>query len=451
MASRPLPTPAERKLLIKDFIRSQDSLGNTTLHNILKRENETVAKALVFGKADVNARNNEGSTPLHTIALYARTSAGTDLTSFLIFHGAEINAQNKYGCTPLHYAVNKSNISVIITLLNAGAGVNIQDIGGSTPLHFLLGQLNCGTIETEQIFSRVLAPKFRVNLNLKNCDGNTLLHVAASCSSEKIFFMLLKAGAVVNIKNNQNATPLHLVIKSKKSPDLAAALVKKILKPKYAADFNAKDVHGNTPLHLATMAMNKDIIKSLLKAGANVNLRNDHDDAPIHYLVNNTEHQELAADLLNEILLPRYGTDVNVKNKDGNTPLHLAAVRLNKHIFKHLLEHGADVNLRNKYDETPLLLLAENKRDRELAFELASELLSPKYRVNVNVVNGDGDTALHLAALIKNNKMYKLLKQRGACVRIKNKTQDTPVDYYKSDTSEESSDENEQAVENSDS
>ncbi|MGC9105409.1 MAG: ankyrin repeat domain-containing protein [Thermoprotei archaeon] len=48
--------------------------------------------------------------------------------------------------------------------------------------------------------------------------------------------------------------------------------------------------------------------------------------------------------------------DVNIRDKDGNTPLHLAAWYGYLDIVKFLVEHGADVNARNAEGNTPLHL-----------------------------------------------------------------------------------------------
>jgi len=48
------------------------------------------------------------------------------------------------------------------------------------------------------------------------------------------------------------------------------------------------------------------------------------------------------------------GTDVNVKDPHGGTPLHRAAMNGHKEIAELLIAKGADVNAKNKFDSTPL-------------------------------------------------------------------------------------------------
>ncbi len=54
-------------------------------------------------------------------------------------------------------------------------------------------------------------------------------------------------------------------------------------------------------------------------------------------------------------LLIEEGANVNDKNEDGDTPLHLVPTRTyGEEFVKLLLDAGADVNAKNKYGDTPL-------------------------------------------------------------------------------------------------
>jgi len=48
------------------------------------------------------------------------------------------------------------------------------------------------------------------------------------------------------------------------------------------------------------------------------------------------------------------GADVKVANRDGNTPLHLAAFMCHQEVVDLLIEHGAQLDRKNNRGETPL-------------------------------------------------------------------------------------------------
>jgi len=126
--------------------------------------------------------------------------------------------------------------------------------------------------------------------------------------------------------------------------------VKKVLRQKI--NINQKDIVGNTALHLLSGSYsNTDIVKLLLQSGAKVNLQNKNGDTPIH----------IACEQGNEdvvLMLIATGANINVKNKMGNTPLHNACVMTDtgcrSKIVQLLLTLGANIRVKNKYGILPL-------------------------------------------------------------------------------------------------
>ena len=78
------------------------------------------AKTLIERGADVNAKDNDGNTPLHWAAWKGQTRAA-EVAKLLIDNGAEVNAKNKYGNTPLDYAAEINAAKVVKLLIDNGA------------------------------------------------------------------------------------------------------------------------------------------------------------------------------------------------------------------------------------------------------------------------------------------------------------------------------------------
>ena len=170
-------------------------------------------------------------------------------------------------------------------------------------------------------------------------------------------------------------------------------------------------------------------VARLLAAGADPNVRDPDGDAPLHIAA-----EQCRADLA-ELLL-KHGADPNAKNVRGETPLHRAVWERCGAVVELLLRHGADPNARDADGETSLhkavqredvalveLLLkhgadpnARNKEGwtplhRAGRVELVELLL--RYGADPNARTDAGVTLLHSAAISGNVKLAEILLSRG--------------------------------------
>ncbi len=119
---------------------------------------------------------------------------------------------------------------------------------------------------------------------------------------------------------------------------------------KAGADVNARDENGATPLHRAAwFSTTPAVVTALLNAGANVNARTENGATPLHQAAWNSTTPAIVTALV------KAGADVNARDEIGWTPLHVAAMfSTTTAIVTALLDAGADVNARDKYGKTPL-------------------------------------------------------------------------------------------------
>jgi ankyrin repeat protein len=188
------------KALLKanpDLVFSKDNQGNTPLHRAVYGQQLNVAKLLLHDKAAVDATNNEGDTPLHiVVAMQLATMFNSSMTpdwksnewkgtyqniaKLLLANKADINAKDKSGMTPLHIAItlNFGNKEAVKFLLANNADVNAKNINGDTPLIFAVA------LGDDEIVERLLAHK--ADVNAKDNDGRTALSVTALYKDKKV-------------------------------------------------------------------------------------------------------------------------------------------------------------------------------------------------------------------------------------------------------------------------
>lgn len=108
---------------------------------------------------------------------------------------------------------------------------------------------------------------------------------------------------------------------------------------------NDRDGRGRTPLYLAALVDQPDILTLLLQKGGDPNIGASWkgNARPLHVASRNG-HAEIVRRLI------AAGATVNIKDDDGDTPLLLAARSGSAEVVQLLIEAGADVTCRNRYD-----------------------------------------------------------------------------------------------------
>lgn len=235
--------------------------------------------------------------------------------------------------------------------------------------------------------------------------GSTLFNIATSTKNEEIVKLLILSGADVNLKNQLQQTPLQYAVAYKCEPDMIKMLIDT------GADFNdCKDSNNESLLHLASRTNNLKLIRCLISNEANVNEKNSDGQTALHVAaIENKKDSHFSAI---EVLL-RVGANVNAQDKIKNrTALHYSVNYANFKSVQLLLSFKANVNLTDLQEETPVFeaVASQNVEVLQLLIDHGS-IIDHENRFN--------HTPLHKTCQQPsgNKKIIKILLKNGADVR----------------------------------
>ncbi|KAJ0170043.1 hypothetical protein K1T71_014649 [Dendrolimus kikuchii] len=455
---------------------ARDNWGYTPLHEAAAKGKVDVCIALLQHGADPNIRNTEGKTPLDLadsatrpvltgeycaadVLEAARSGADDRLASLLTplnvnvhasvmlrFHACQGSASVHKpqastnlawhlgvvytlvnpGLVPLHNACSYGHYEVTELLVRAGADVNATDLWAFTPLHEAASKARL------EVCSLLLSEG--ADPTLLNCHGKSALDVAPTRElQERLAFeyrghCLLEAcrlaePARVKKQLSMNSTQ-HQHQNSQPSSSGSSHSLPGECNLETLVNFQHLGT-GDRALHCAAASVypkRKQVMEMLIRKGARVNEKNKEGQTPLHVA---TEHAHLDA----MDLLLRHGAKVNACDARGESALSLAARRDSAAACRLLLACGADTRVEPHYTQpdaddacsnAAALRLLEAARTGDV--ETARAILDARPRlVNCRDVDGRHSTPLHFAAGYNRLPLAQLLLQRGADVHAKDK------------------------------
>ena len=463
-------------------VRAVRAASDLRLVEAVKTGDKAAATNVLKERVDVNTAEADGTTPLH----WAVRQDDLDLVDRLLRAGADLKIANRYGITALYLACVNGNPAMIDRLLKAGADPNfagpegetalmtaargghvaaakvLLDHGarvdaretwrGQTALMWATAQLHPDMVREliargADVNARSTLQKWERQVTAEPREkwlppgGLTPLLFASRQGCRECAGLLLAAGADVNAADADGISPLLSSIINGHY-DVAAFLIDK------GADPNLADATGRTPLYSAvdfnTMpASNRpappkvidnrltgiDLIKALLAHGANPNAR-----------LKKQQPYRTKVDRGNDTMLGA-----------GTTPFLRAAKAADLAAMRLLLAHGADAKLANGSDTVndvsaanrrapgginPLMAAAglgtreedTTGRRKTEADAIEAIKICLDAGLDVNAVDGRGQTALHGAALQGFDQIVKFLADHGAKLDVKDARGLTPLD-----------------------
>ncbi|XP_048269727.1 protein phosphatase 1 regulatory subunit 12A isoform X7 [Bombus terrestris] len=235
------------------------------------------------------------------------------------------------------------------------------------------------------------------------------------------------APELVNAPDAEGHTPLHLAVIAGDTQLVAVLLAN-------GADVNAKDLEGHSVLHWATVCGEAECVRLVLAAGARPSTPDLRGGSPLHYAA-----QCCGAAATAELAVPKkvglkvlqtlleFGADVNAKDEDGRQPILWAASAGSVEAVLALARPALCAAAKGQLETLKILaqhggsLYARSVRGTGVAHEAVAsgrieliKWLAKKRPSTLDVATQDGKTPLHVAALHGHLDVCKVLLDNGA-------------------------------------
>ena len=308
-------------------------------------------------------------------------------------------------------------MTTMCELLEAGADIHARNENHETLLHVACKHLSPYWDKVRFLLEKGLGAE----INAKDCNGNTpLLLACQDCDAIEDCLKLIDAGADIHTRNDQCETLLHIAAQKGNSEMLRILLKLGMQDELNALDKSQIGEAGNTPLYVAIWNRKYECARILIEAGANIYTRDSWGKPLLNTVA------AIACGMIMKTMLERIKQkDLNMRDKQGNTPLYAALTVNNNECAWLLIEAGADIHAKNENSQTMLHGAAAASNAEIMKF-----LLSNGFKDKINEKDSKGKTPLHIACEeVKGYTCVRMLLDAGANPNMKTPNGLTPLHY----------------------
>lgn len=335
---------------------------------------------------------NQKALEQYNVELAYRAAYEGDITTLkelIELKGVNVNAKNEGEKTFLHAAALAGHSDIVNYLLSRRADANSQSGNQLTPLMF--------TIAAPQFKAEIAESLLQAGASLSYAASNgvgmlDVLTGNASASPEALRWLVSKGVDATKPSSTPGAAPILQVIATKNIP-----LIKSYIE--LGVDLSAVDNDGNSALHFAIESLKPEIVGLVLegakKQGIDLaKLQNKKGIAPIHAISTKINYPESAAQFNAQTrkyisdqmkivdMLVEAGADINVRDRENDTALHIAASKGNEVLVPFLIKKGGNIAVHNDSGMTAFTAATSSNKTKVAAMLAAQMEHNKLYQID---------------------------------------------------------------------
>ena len=411
-------------------IQVADSHGLSPLHVASKRGHSVVVGELLRRGADVVARDDQGSSPIHLVCQNESISTTSLAVATLLLArmGEWLPTDREYR-TPLHSAVTSGSVELFRVILDHyldiwgaskpkasllaleelllrkdGKGHNLLHLVAHTGSVDIIEEIIARVASRDSMRGSIRSPLDQLLLRSRDINGENPIHLAARYGRTEALALLCRKSldmGLISAKSYAESTALHLACSGGHT-----RIVTELIE--FGADLNVTDSNGSTPIAEAAKRGFKAGVRLLFNEGASL-LPVENGSSPLYEAVM-AGNEDLVDELLDMGRTSGQADLRGILDHRRRFPAMWAAGIGHRSLFERLLDDDSQLTINDADGKSALHHAAQGRNP-----EIVAALLRQGWLVShVNTPDSSGRTPLQLAAQAGAVQVVNTLLQHGA-------------------------------------
>lgn len=371
---------------------------------IEKTDNETVKYLLTKKGNGVNKLTHDGRTYI----FWAAYKSNLEMMVYLVDNGAKTDIIDDHGNSVMNFAAStgQTNSALYDFLFKHGADINKEKTHNGANALLLIAPYVKDLELVDYFISK------GASLNTTDNNGNGIFNYVAKGGNIEFLKHLIDKGVTYKAENPKGGNAVIMASQGLRNHKNGIEVYRFL--EDIGLQINSVGFEGRNPLHrIAYYSDDEELFDYFIKKGVDVNLQDDGGDSPFMNAANSNTLKIVKH-------LFKYVNNINAQDENGRSALTMAVNRNSDDVVQFLIDKGADIKVVDTNGNSLMYYLMNTYRSNNPdVFEAKLKALKSA-GLNVNETQGSGKTLYHIAAEKNNVVLIKRVSKFDLDINKKN-------------------------------